>query len=183
MNFYIFIFRNVAAKLPPYTETLFIMKKLYLVSHAKSDWTHDVEDFDRPLNDRGHGDARTMAKYLLEHGFPIQRFITSPARRALTTCRYFAETYGNTAIVKAEDLYEPHMEDFIETIMHLSDEDDAVALFSHNPAISQFATSLSSELLEFPTCAVAVFNIACDRWKSFEGAEKTLLNFLKPQDL
>lgn len=159
------------------------MKKLILVRHAKSDWTYDVEDFDRPLNERGHKDAPKMAKFLQENGLEIDAFVTSPAKRALTTCRYFAETFGNSKIRKEEDLYEPHPEDFVNTVLHFEDDFSNVALFSHNPGISDFATSLTQNMIQFPTCGVAVFEIGCEKWSQFEGADKELLHFFEPKEI
>jgi phosphohistidine phosphatase len=38
------------------------MKNLLLVRHAKSDWENlELDDFERPLNDRGKRDAPAMA--------------------------------------------------------------------------------------------------------------------------
>ena len=159
------------------------MKTLILVRHAKSDWTHDVPDFERPLNERGHRDAPKMAKFLLEQGIDIDSFVSSPAKRALTTCRYFAETYGKPKIKKVEDLYEPHPEDFVNTVLDLDDEFSSVALFSHNPGISDFASSLNDEYLEFPTCGVAIFEIDTEEWSLFETAEKSLLHFFIPKEI
>lgn len=159
------------------------MKTLFLIRHAKSDWTHEVSDFDRPLNERGHSVAPKMAKFLLDKGFSIDCFISSPAKRALTTCRYFAETFGNSGIKKVQDLYEPHQEDFVETILNIDDEHNSAALFSHNPTISEFASSLTEETVNFPTCAVAVFEIYCDEWSQMEGAKKQLTHFFIPKEV
>lgn len=159
------------------------MKTLILVRHAKSDWTHEVPDFDRPLNERGHKDAPKMAKFLLEQGIRIDEFVSSPAKRALTTCRYFAETFGKPKIKKVEHLYEPHQDDFIQTVLDLEDEYSSVALFSHNPGISDFASSLTENVLQFPTCGIAVFEIDTDEWSLFEGAHKKLLHFFVPKEI
>ena len=159
------------------------MKTLYLVRHAKSDHPQDVADFDRPLNERGHQDAPKMAKFLLENGHKIDKFISSPAKRALTTCRYFAETFGNSDIKKEEDLYEPLQEDFAKTILRISDDADSAALFSHNPSVSEYATSLAGKPLEFPTCGVAVFNVDCEEWSLFESSQITLTAFFAPKDI
>lgn len=41
------------------------MKTLLLLRHAKSSWANDrLSDFDRPLNDRGRGDAPRMGRLL-----------------------------------------------------------------------------------------------------------------------
>lgn len=159
------------------------MKTLILVRHAKSDWTHDLPDFDRPLNDRGHKDAPRMARFVHEKGIEIQRFVTSPAKRALTTCRYFSEVYENKDIKKVEELYHASSKEFLETINELDDKFDHVALFSHNNGISDFASSLTSEPVLFPTCGVAVFEIDCEEWSQFEGAEKKLLHFFAPKEV
>ena len=41
------------------------MKKLFLIRHAKSSWEDfNLDDFDRPLNNRGEKDAPFMGKLL-----------------------------------------------------------------------------------------------------------------------
>lgn len=159
------------------------MKTLFLVRHAKSDWTQNLEDNERPLNERGHQDAPKMAKYLLDNGFSIDKVVSSPAKRALTTARYFAETFSKPQIKKVEDLYEPLLEDFYQTVERMEDEFDSIALFSHNPTISEFAYKLTGETGEFPTCAVAIFQIDTDSWSNFEQSEKKLLNFFIPKEI
>ncbi len=159
------------------------MKKLILVRHAKSDWSQNVSDFDRPLNHRGHKDAPKMAKFLLDQNIDIQQFISSPAKRAFSTCQYFAEIYNRPEIIKVEDLYEPSSRDFLKTIFNINGDLESVALFSHNFGISEFASLLTQNLIQFPTCGVAIFEINCNDWSEFEGAEKKLLHFYVPKEI
>ena len=52
------------------------MKTLLLVRHAKSDWGNPaLEDFERPLNERGKRDAPAMAKRLLEKKIKIDAIL------------------------------------------------------------------------------------------------------------
>ena len=69
------------------------MLLLTLVRHAKSSWDNPaLADFDRPLNARGERDAPRMAQHVRRAlGIP-DRIVSSPALRALTTARVFAET-------------------------------------------------------------------------------------------
>ena len=68
------------------------MKQLLLVRHAKSSWANiDQDDFNRPLNERGHVDAPMMARRLLARGLSIDLIVSSTALRALTTAEYFAK--------------------------------------------------------------------------------------------
>ncbi len=62
------------------------MKKLYLIRHAKSDWSNpSLDDFDRPLNKRGKKNAPFMGKILHKKGIYPDLIISSPAYRARTT--------------------------------------------------------------------------------------------------
>jgi phosphohistidine phosphatase len=57
------------------------MKTLVLIRHAKSSWQGDVlNDFDRPLNERGKKEAVEMAKRLIRNKIAVDHFVSSPAR-------------------------------------------------------------------------------------------------------
>ena len=71
------------------------MKTLLLIRHAKSSWDNlQLSDFERPLNDRGKNDAPLMAKRVKERKIKIERFISSPAKRAKKTAAIFMDEYG-----------------------------------------------------------------------------------------
>ena len=160
------------------------MKTLILVRHAKSDWTENTNDFDRPLNERGHQDAPKMAKFLKSEEVKIDVFVTSPAKRALTTCRYFAEVFENKNIKKMEELYNASPTEFLEAIENLDDSVENVAIFSHNNGITYFANSLTDENIEhMPTCSVVAFKIETENWAEFKKSSKEFLFFHKPKEI
>lgn len=160
------------------------MKKLYLVRHAKSDWPEQTDDFDRPLSNRGHADAPKMAKYLKAQNISIDLFVTSTAKRALTTCRYFAEVFENKNILKCEELYQASPREFLEVIEGFKDHEEHIAVFSHNDGITHFANSLTQEnIMHMPTCSVVAFEIDTEHWKDFKTADKSFLFFTTPNDL
>ena len=69
----------------------FSMLALYVMRHAKSDWTvSDASDFERPLNKRGMKDVPRVGRALQGTGLLPQRVITSPAARALATAEGIA---------------------------------------------------------------------------------------------
>lgn len=155
------------------------MKKIILVRHAKSDWPEETEDFDRPLADKGLEDAMNMSRFLKEHHVSIDYLVSSPAVRALNTCKIFNQTYQlnfNTD----EKLYNPSERNFESVIYDLDNSHNSVAFFSHNNGISNFANSISEDIFHFPTCGVAGFEIDCDSWTDFDGANKRLLFFYEP---
>ena len=150
------------------------MKTLLVVRHAKSSWDDaDMKDFDRPLNDRGRRDAPVMAQRLIKDGVSIDRFISSPAKRARQTADFFAEAYGikHREIQFIPELYHATPEIFRTVVTGLDDKDESVAIFSHNPGITAFANILSTIRLDnMPTCAVFAVKSGADHWRDFLSA-------------
>ena len=160
------------------------MKTLLLVRHAKSSWDFDVDDFDRPLNQRGRHDAPEMAKRLTKKEIEIDSFVSSPAKRALETATFFVKAYGKKSgdIATVESLYEPTIEDFYKAIEGLDDRFGTVAVFSHNPTITNFANQLTSFTVdEMPTCAVFAAKAYTGKWAQFRSANKEFWFFDYPK--
>lgn len=157
------------------------MKTLLLVRHAKSGWPEDVDDFDRPLTELGMTNAPKMARFLKEKSISIDAFISSPAKRALQTCELFAEVFQKSFSTDAS-LYNPRERHFEKLIVELDDSIQSVALFSHNNGISNFANSLTDEIVNLPTCGVAGYEIDCEKWSDFPAAPKKFLYFYSPKN-
>ncbi len=161
------------------------MKKLFIIRHAKSSWlTATVNDFDRPLNERGHNDAPFMAKKLLQQINIIDAFVSSPAKRAFTTAFYFANVFNvkESEIIQAGELYHASSNVFYNTIAQLSNAWQTVAIFSHNPGITDFVNSLTNTQIDnMPTCGIFAIAAKTNDWKNFEDAEKEFLFFDYPK--
>ncbi len=157
------------------------MKTLLLIRHAKSDWPENMDDFDRPLTELGKINAPKMAEFLKSKGVTINAFISSPAQRARHTCELFSEVFGKQYQTN-EKLYRPSENNFLSVIFDVADDVNSLALFSHNNGISNFANSLSSELVNLPTSGVVAYEINCDKWSDFEMAEKKFLYFYSPKN-
>ena len=162
-----------------------MMKTLLLIRHAKSSWdAPGLSDFDRPLNERGKKDAAEMAKRLKEK-IDIDLFVSSPAKRARKTAKLFAEEYGTKKddISLVEDLYAATMPAFQKTVIELNNKYNTVALFSHNPGITEFANSLTNVRIDdMPTCSIFAVHADIDKWESFSNAEKKFLFFDYPKN-
>lgn len=160
-------------------------KLLLLVRHAKSSW-NDVtqKDFDRPLNDRGHRDAPAMATRLIDKDVKIDAFISSPANRAITTATYFAKAYDvpKSDIIQKPELYHAASDIFYDIIQHVDDAYNSIAIFSHNPGITEFINDLEIVRLDdMPTCGIIAVTIHTDSWKHFKKGDKKLLFFDYPK--
>ena len=162
-------------------------KTLLLIRHAKSSWNDDsVNDFERTLNDRGKRDAPVMAKRLLDKGVDIDTFVSSPARRARKTASIFAERYGieeNNIIFKTE-LYAAPQSVFSEVISTLDQSASHIAIFSHNPGITEFANSLTQTRIDdMPTCSIFAIKFNLRDWSDFQDAKKEFWFFDYPKSV
>lgn len=163
------------------------MKQLIIVRHAKSSWAlSGQDDFDRPLNDRGHRDAPVMATRLVQKNIQIDAFVASPANRALTTAQYFAKAYGRKKeeVLQFPELYHALPATFYEVITQMDDRYTTVAIFSHNPGITAFANMLTNASIDdMPTCAVFGVSAETDSWRDFTDAVKSFWFFDYPKSV
>jgi phosphohistidine phosphatase len=161
------------------------MKSILLIRHAKSDWSFNVPDFDRPLNKRGHSNAPDMAKRILQKGIKIDAFISSSAKRAYTTACYFAEIYQHPVshIIQIPSLYHAPPQVFSEIIGLTNNNHHSIALFAHNPGITAFANELGVASIDhMPTCSIFALDAICNQWQDFAKAEKSFCFFDYPKN-
>jgi|SRR5215831_15622112 len=163
------------------------MKSVILVRHAKSSWdAPGIPDIDRPLNDRGKHDCPMMAKRLLEKKVTIDAFLSSPARRAKKTATLFAEEYKieKDKLILIPELYQAEPQTFYAVIAQAPSHADHIALFSHNPGITEFANMLTAmKVDDMPTCAVFAVQADIKSWHEFQNAHKEFCFFDYPKSL
>ena len=158
------------------------MKILLIIRHAKSSWELEtLNDFDRTLNERGKKDGPIMAQRLLDKQITIDAFVSSPAKRAKKTAELFCKTYNKNKedIILVPQLYHASPEILFEVVEHLNEEFNTVAIFSHNPGITEFINELDQEIIvnNMPTCGVFALKINALNWTDFAKATKELLFF------
>ncbi|MGC8517522.1 MAG: SixA phosphatase family protein [Steroidobacteraceae bacterium] len=134
------------------------MKTLILLRHAKSDHPPGLSDRDRPLAARGTLDAPRMGRRLRGHGTRLDRLISSPAVRALTTARLVATAleYPLRRITVDQRLYPGDIAQLLAVIGALEENALQVMLVAHNPGLSELAHQCAAQITHLPTCAAAV---------------------------
>jgi phosphohistidine phosphatase len=161
------------------------MRSLLLIRHAKSSWNSDVlNDFDRPLNERGKKEAPEMANRLIKNKIAIEHFVSSPAKRAKKTAIFFIKKYGGdeNEILFIPALYHASVQTFTKIVSELSDEHKTVAIFSHNPGITEFVNTLTPVQIDnMPTCGVFAVKANVSSWSEFADAAKEILFFTYPK--
>jgi phosphohistidine phosphatase len=169
-----------------FTLTAAIMKSLLLVRHAKSSWENfSLPDFDRPLNERGKHDAPMMARRLQEMGIQPDALVSSPAKRARKTAQAFADVLDipKKNLILQDELYMASPESFHQVVSRLNDDCNVVALFSHNPGISDYANQLDAVTIdEMPTCGILAVTAPVNSWSAFRQAKKAFWFFDYPKN-
>ena len=153
------------------------MKKLFLVRHAKSSWDNpEMDDFNRPLNERGEKDAPHMAKLLRQRQVFPDRMISSPALRALTTCHAFAKAldFDKKKIEKVDRLYHASVNTWFQVLQslkeHKGDREDVALVFGHNPGITEFVNELlNAHIDNIPTCGMVTATLDIDQWNEISA--------------
>ena len=121
------------------------MKYLLVVRHAKSSWRHhDVDDINRPLNQRGYAEADLLAKRIKSSRIKYDLLMSSPAVRAYTTA-LILNTVSNcfpSSLHFDDALYPGNENQLINRLRKLPGSSSKVALVGHNEFLSDFISSL-----------------------------------------
>jgi phosphohistidine phosphatase len=139
--------------------------KLYLLRHAKAGWAMPgVRDFDRPLDETGHGDAESTGDTMSINGFVPDLTVCSGALRARQTLEGVAAKADTGKIVFDDNLYMADAAGYLDIIRaHCSA--DSILIIGHNPMMEDLAMAVSGDGDElakstlnrgFPTSGLAV---------------------------
>lgn len=162
-------------------------KELYLIRHAKSSWEDSavLADVNRPLELRGVKDAIRTGQHFRKQQVLFDKFIASNGIRALHTATIMAREMhlDFKKIEISQDLYHAAIEDFFRVIHGVEDHIQKLALFSHNPGISDFAFQSGAEILQVATNGVLHYKVKVDSWKALSLADLEFIAYSKPKDL
>lgn len=162
------------------------MKVFYLIRHAKSSWGEpQLRDIQRPLNARGLRDAPFMSQMLKGKGEIPNQIISSPAVRAHTTAKYFAEAFdiAPEQIVLEKNIYEAYPEQVMDIVRELDDNLSIVLLFGHNPAFTSLANMFTDEYIaNVSTCGIVRIVSTSKTWQDIDRTNTELAEYLYPKE-
>ena len=133
---------------------------LVLLRHAKSDWSGDEPDPDRPLARRGRRQAPKAGRWLAANLDRIDLAVVSPAVRARRTWELVAAELRAPPPVRVEDRVYAAGEDLLLDVVREIDENlEIVVLVGHNPGLEDLASRLADQWVGMPTSALAVLTV------------------------
>ena len=147
--------------------------------HGKSSWEYDVSDAQRPLKSRGKSDAKLVASKFIKISDLPEVIFSSPAKRALSTCKIVVEKLGlsENSIKINHDLYDFGGESVINFVRSLPRDINSVMIFGHNHAFTSIANLYGSKYIaNLPTSGLVKINIEIDDWKNLkEGTTEFII--------
>lgn len=144
-------------------------RQLILVRHAKSTWTTDVPDPERPLGSRGRRDAKAIGTWLVDHHLEPDLVYCSTARRARETFDHAVRggvCFGH--LLHRAELYSDEVADQLAVVHAIDSQAKTVLMVGHHPALADMARLIAPltsdpsrlELEErFPTSVIVVLDI------------------------
>ncbi|HSV41320.1 MAG TPA: histidine phosphatase family protein [Nocardioidaceae bacterium] len=134
-------------------------KTLVLIRHAKSDWSGDEEDIDRPLSKRGTRQAPESGAWIAAN-LHLDLAVVSPAKRALATWKLIeAELSVKPEVRIDEGVYAAWGQGLMDIVRELPDSATTVALVGHNPGLEDLLHQLTGGWQALKTSTVAVVDL------------------------
>lgn len=143
------------------------MKTLFLMRHAKSDWSNSLkEDVERGLNARGKKDASKMCTIIQSFSKDIDHIYVSTAERAKKTVESLADYYKEK-VSYTDRLYTFTGTDSIQFVKALPQDYESVLLVGHNPSLEfmvSFIIHADFSTVKIPTAALLKLEIEVKSW-------------------
>ncbi|MFD9723010.1 SixA phosphatase family protein [Streptomyces sp. NPDC059072] len=166
--------------------------RLLLVRHAKAvPKDQPLDDFDRPLCERGKTDAPRTGHWLADSGFTSDLVLCSPSRRTRQTWQLAAAALEDPPpAVYDERLYNAPPSMLVTVLAERGPGLRCLALVGHNSGIHELAVGLCGsgpeDLLErvragFPTSGVVVLDVS-GGWERLSPGSGTVTAFWSPTD-
>lgn len=178
--------KKVAKAAKGYRHILIIMR------HGKAEPVGGGSDRDRELSDKGHKQAKRVAKGLVELKLAPDRIACSGATRTLQTCERMLKTFGDHPKVDyRQSLYEDGVQAVFDEIAHTKDKVRVLMVIGHEPTVSISSQWLASDdsdaslldLLNLGLSTAGTVILGSDKpfgeWQVHDG---TLLAVLTPKD-
>ena len=170
------------------------MKRLTILRHAKSSWNDPhLEDFNRPLNERGWKSARRVGRELEKRGVKFDLIIASPAARVRETIDGLTEKLALNVEIRFEPrMYAASEEMLLAIVRDIRESSHTPLLVGHNPGLQQLIVALThndgdelrrSVERKFPTAALAQVELPAHRWIEVAPGTGKITDLILPKEL
>ncbi len=152
------------------------MKTLYLLRHAKSSWQSlELDDFDRPLLEKGLKRSQLIIDYLLDKQVNVDLIISSSAARARQTAEIFAQAfnYEQERIIFEKKIYYGDTDKLFELFIDIPSWVNSLLIVGHNPAITNFSNHFLDNKIDYlPTSGMVSISFETNDWAEIASAKR-----------
>jgi phosphohistidine phosphatase len=119
-------------------------RELLILRHGKSDWGTGLDDFSRPITDRGKRSAQRVGVWLAEQGLQPDYVVSSPAERAITTTQKALKAMGGDAkgIKRDRRIYAAGLNTLLAVLEDVPTNAKRVLIVGHNPGLEELLEHL-----------------------------------------
>jgi phosphohistidine phosphatase len=171
--------------------------RLLLLRHAKSDWSGQADDHDRPLSARGRKAVPRIGLFMHRKDYEPALILCSTSSRTRETLDLLLPHIGAAAKIEYDRaFYLAEWPKLLGQIRAVSGDASPLLLIGHNPGIEQLAFALARQpqnederkrverLAEkFPTGALAVMDFELPDWSEVKPGTGKLVDYVRPKDL
>jgi phosphohistidine phosphatase len=163
-------------------------RQLVLMRHAKSDWSRNLRDHDRMLNNRGRQSALNVGRFLQQEKLRPGRIYCSTAERVRQTIQGVLQNldYPESQVVWDARIYLASLYELLSLLAEWLPHSDSIMMVGHNPGMEElFSYLVPEQQIEingnpFPTAALACIDLP-DDGRYERGCGKLLLHIIPRQ--
>ena len=170
--------------------------RLVILRHAKSARPPGIDDFDRPLCDRGKHDAPLIGSWMRARAIEPALVLCSPARRAKETLELILPLVNPQAEFRFDpELYLAEAAVLMQRL-RAAPPVSPLMLVGHNPGLHDLGASLlarrqpayaTTRLAEYarklPTAALVILDFKSREWRNLRAGSAILTEFIRPKTL
>ena len=165
---------------------------LLLLRHGKSAWPDGVEDFERPLTERGQETALRLGAFLAEERLVPDLALVSPARRTRETWSLVERALGERPMRAEPRIYEAPDSRLLAVVREVGPEIGTLLMIGHNPGLQDLLRSLTAPsdryaharvVDKYPPAGLAVLDLPVTTWREVSPRSGHLERFVTPKTL
>ena len=169
------------------------MKTVYLLRHAKSNWSDPYQiDKDRVLADRGVNDAVLLGSYVKRNSLNPNIIYCSTAQRCKQTLSLMnlGSDTRKKDIIYDDDLYGCHVSFLLNILFHQDKGVDSILLVNHEPTLSDLVSFLvprnkilRTDYQKYNTCGFSILKYKANDWSNINQESLASFEFVIPKNL
>lgn len=165
------------------------MLNLYVMRHSKSSWNdHNINDFERPLSNRGRKDIKLIITFLKKKKIAFDLAYISSSKRTRQTFKILKNDISCKKIIYAKKFYLCSESFILNAIRKTKKKYKNILIINHEPCCKNLVlklikkNKLSFINKKFSTSAIAKLVFGIEDWENLKNYSGHLTLFKTPKD-